>query len=289
MAIFALRVFAILAVLLARPLQVCADDAAPAADVEVTDESAPAPADAPAAESAEGGETAEGTDAEKGQEFVDSAKELQEKLGQLRALLDAKGEGADPALKERLAGLESQLKTLGLDGLGGSSGASPELTEFLGACVAMSLRRAGMQRPATLGALRKLVQNKMTPAEAAQNELWRMVAVCVAEFKEDEFAAFKAGKIKILPKVYVDEAKKPEAEEAVLKTEEATWEQLRTISKGLLEELTAGQDNVSTQGGIGYIAMIPFFGVIGALAYLFMKMQKDKEDKASKKASKKSK
>jgi len=61
-----------------------------------------------------------------------------------------------------------------------------------------------MQRPATLGALRKLVDDKMPPEEAAKNELWRMVGVCITEFKEDEFADFKAGKTRVLPKTYVD-------------------------------------------------------------------------------------
>jgi len=145
----------------AKPLSVQAED------VEVSDgDAAAAPAEGGEAAASE--DSAEG-DEEKGAAFVDSARELQEKLAQLKALLDAKGEGADPGLKEKLAGLESQLSSLGLDSLtGGGAGSNPELTEFLGACVAMSMRRAGMQRPATLGALRKLVENKLPPAEAAK-------------------------------------------------------------------------------------------------------------------------
>jgi len=281
MAIFASRVFAILALLAVLPVR--ADDAeAPAGDVAVSDD---APATEPAAEGGEaaGEELTEEEKKAKGEEFVDSAKELQEKLGQLRALLDAKGEGADPGLKERLAGLETQLKTLGLDGLGGAGAASPELTEFLGACVAMSLRRAGMQRPATLGALKRLVQKKLPPAEAAKDELWRMVAVCITEFKEDEFASFKAGKVKILPKSYVDESKKPEAEKKVLEIEDQVWDQLRTISAGLLEELTGNQAQVQTEGTLGYILMIPFLGVCGLMAYGFMQMQNKGDGKKDKK------
>lgn len=282
MAIFASRVFAILALLAVLPVR--ADD-----DVAVSDD---APATEPAA--AEGGGEAAGEEKElteeekkaKGEEFVDSAKELQEKLGQLRALLDAKSEGADPALKERLAGLENQLKTLGLDGLGGGGAASPELTEFLGACVAMSLRRAGMQRPATLGALKRLVQKKLPPAEAAKDELWRMVAVCITEFKEDEFQSFKAGKVKILPKSYVDESKKPEAEKKVLEIEDQVWDQLRTISAGLLEELTGNQAQVQTEGTLGYILMLPFLGVCGLMGYGFYKMNNKDETKKEKKSKK---
>lgn len=277
-----------MALLAAVPLYVQAEDA-PAAEA-AAEEASPEVAVAVA----EGGEAAAEGGAEneaKGQEFVDSARELQEKLGQLRALLDAKGEGADPALKERLAGLETQLSGLGLDGLtGGGAGSSPELTEFLSACVAMSLRRAGMQRPATLGALRRLVQKKMTPAEAAQQELWKMVAVCVAECKEDEFASFKVGKLKILPKVYVDAAKGPDAEKKVLEIEEPVWEELRKISEGLLAELVGNQEEGSKlPGGAGMFAMIPFAIIIGLMAYGFIKMQKDNEDKSAKKAEKKSK
>merc|ERR1719163_951729 len=106
--------------------------------VRAQDAEAPAPAEEKAegggvkveeGAAGEGGEGGEGqTDEEKGQAFADSAKELQEKLAQLRALLDAKGEGADPGLKEKLAGLESQLKGLGLEELtGGGTQNSPEL------------------------------------------------------------------------------------------------------------------------------------------------------------------
>jgi len=277
------------------PLCVQADEsaeapAADAADVQVTEGGEAAAAEGGEVAAAEGGEAKEegSPDEAKGQEFVDSARELQEKLGQLRALLDAKGEGADPALKERLQGLESQLKTLGLDGLGGGvAGANPELTEFLGACVAMSMRRVGMQRPATLGALRKLVQGKLPPAEAAKNELWRMVAVCITDFKEDELQSYKSGKVKILPKVYVDESKKPEAEKKVLEIDDQVWEELRKISDGLLLELQGDPANAEKPPfSIAYLFFIPFLGAIGFLAYLFMNMQNDKETKNAKKEKK---
>lgn len=277
------------------PLCVQAEDAADAPAAEEAAAEAPATEAAAADAPAEGGEEvvvgAEGVvaDEAKGQEFVDSARELQEKLGQLRALLDAKGEGADPALKERLAGLEKQLGGLGLDGLtGAAAGSSPELTEFLSACVAMSLRRAGMQRPATLGALRKLVQKKLPPAEAAHHELWKMVAVCVTECKEDEFAGFKSGKLKILPKVYVDAAKEDGAVQKVLEIEEPVWEELRKISEGLLAELVGNTEETSKlPGGAGMFAMIPFIGVIGLMVWGFFRMQKDADDTKAKKAAKK--
>jgi len=302
MANFASRAFAILALVAvwldmsAMHLCVQAEDVA----VEEAPAAEAATEEAPAAEGAtdEAAVAEAGTDEEKGAAFVDSARELQEKLGQLKALLDAKGEGADPGLKERLAGLENQLKGLGLDGLGGAAmgvGENKELAEFLGACVVMSMRRAGMQRPSTLGALRQLVNKKLTPAEASKTELWKMVGVCVGDFKEDEFASYKAGRIKTLPKAYVDAAKAPEAEKKVLEIEDQVWEELRRISEGLLKELVGSQGDADSQNvpsNVAYVMMIPFIVICGLMAYGFMNMQKsnnEKKDKASKKEGKKSK
>jgi len=298
MANFAMRVLAILALFV---VSVQAQDppaeAAAPADVKVED--TPAEAKAEGEVKAEGEAKAEGDDAPaegeakegeeaKGQQFVDSARELQEKLGQLKALLDAKGEGADPGLKEKLAGLEDQLKGLGLDGLTGGGGPNPELTEFLGACVAMSMRRAGMQRPATLSALRKLVDNRLPPAEAAKNELWRMVGVCVGDFREDEFADFKAGRMKILPKSYVDESKKPEAEKKVMEIDAQVWEELRKISKGLLEEMQ-GPVGPPPAFNASYLAMIPVGLMMAFMGKLFYDMQKRNAEKDEKDAEKKAK
>lgn len=284
MAILAMRGFAIMALLSVFwdvPsnhffVQAQESEEAPAAEAESTD-----------AATEEGG-----TDEQKGQQFVDSAKELQEKLAQLKALLDAKGDSADPGLKEKLSGLEAQLGSLGLDGLTGGGGSSPELTKFLGACVAMSMRRAGMQRPATLSALRRLAEGKMPPEEAAKNEFWRMVGVCVGEMKEDEFADFNAGKVKILPKAYVDLSKKPEGEQKVLEIDAQVWDELKKVSAGLLQELTGGGAAEKPPFAIGYLAMIPVIGAVAFLGKLFLDMQKredEKQKKASKREGKKSK
>lgn len=262
-----------------------------AAEATAEADSAPA-AEGEAAAAGEGeAQEAAGTEEEKGQKFVDSAMELQEKLGQLKALLDAKGEGADPGLKEKLAGLEDQLKSLGLDSItgGGAVGSNPELTEFLGACVAMSMRRAGMQRPATLGALRRLVDNKMTPEEASKNELWRMVGVCVGEFREDEFVNFKAGKVKILPKTYVDASKKPEAEQKVMEIDAQVWAELRKISEGLLKEMLGSAPAEKPPVYASYVAMIPLFLVFLFLGKMFIDMQRRQATESQKKPKKDSK
>jgi len=271
--------------------------AEPAAAEPAAAEAAAETEAAPAAEGevAAAGEEVAGTEEEKGQKFVDSARELQEKLGQLKALLDAKGEGADPGLKEKLAGLEDQLKSLGLDSItgGGEVGSNKELTEFLGACVAMSMRKIGMQRPSTLSALRRLVDNNMSPQEASKNELWRMVGVCVGEFREDEFVNFKQGKIKILPKAYVDASKKPEAEQKVMEIDAQVWAELKKISEKLLKDLLGTAPAEKPPLKSAYVAMVFLFIMIAGMGKLFIDMQRragdEKEKKASKKDSKKAK
>merc|ERR1719440_329775 len=108
---------------------------------------------------------------------------------------------------------------------GGAPGSNKDLTEFLSGCVAMSMRRAGVQRQSTLGSLRRLADNKLPPEEAAKQELWKMVGVCVADFTEEEFADFKSGKLKMLPKAYVDASKKPEAEKKVMEIDAQVWKE----------------------------------------------------------------
>merc|ERR1711988_750631 len=148
---------------------------------------------------------------------------------QLKALLDAKGDTADPDLKERLAGLQSQLGALGLGDLGnlgagaGSLPPSKELQEFLTSCVAMSMKRIGDSRSSVITALRLLVKDKLTPADAATMELWRMTATCINELTEQELQQFKNGKLRQLPKTYVDLSKKPEATKQVTDLEENVW------------------------------------------------------------------
>jgi len=267
------------------------DEAAAADDVKVTEDAAVAgEGEGEAAVAGEGeGEALSEEDANaKAAAYIDSAKELQEKLGQLKALLDAKGDDADPALKERLKGLEQQLSGIGLGGGGlggGEVGSSPELTEFLGGCVSMSVRRVGLQRPSTMNALARMTEGKMTPAEASHNELWRMIGVCISEYTEDEFEDFKRGKTTVLPKPYVEKAKSAEAEAMVTSIEEGVWKELKVIAKSLLGQMT--QDKEKPPMEYGYLAGIPMLLMIGFLVKKFLDMQKDKDDKAAKKEKKK--
>merc|ERR1711966_260637 len=115
-----------------------------------------------------------------------------------------------------------------------------------------------------------------------------MIGVCVGDFKEDEFADFKAGKMKILPKAYVDAAKKPEAEKAVLEIDQQVWDELRKISAGLLNELSGGTGE-KPPFNVAYLAFIPLAAMVAYMVYLFLDMQKTKEEKASRKEKKKSK
>lgn len=242
-----------------------------------------AAAEEPAAEAASEAEDPEA--AAKAQEYLNSANDLQDKLGQLKALLDAKGADADPQLKERLAGLEKQLGSLGLGSLTGSAaGSSPELTEFLSACVAMTVKRVGLQRPSTLSALSRVADGKMSREDAKQNDVWRMVATCIGQFTEDEFEQYKAGQVASLPKSYVELAKKPEAEGAVGELDDSVWNELKTIAGGLVKELTAGKE--APPLFYGTIALIPFGLAMAFLAKKFFDMTKRHEDQDKKKKNK---
>lgn len=241
-----------------------------------------AAAEEPAAEAA--GEAEDPEAAAKAQEYLNSANDLQDKLAQLKALLDAKGADADPQLKERLAGLEKQLGSLGLGSLTGSSGSSPELTEFLSACVAMTVRRVGLQRPSTLSALSRVADGKMSREDAKQNDVWRMVATCIGQFTEDEFEQYKAGQVASLPKSYVELAKKPEAEAAVGELDDSVWGELKTIAGSLVKELSAGKE--APPLFYGTIALIPFGLAMAFLAKKFFDMQSRHEDKDKKKKAK---
>lgn len=260
------------------PLCLAAAEAEPEAEVSEGEAGASTGADAASGDGAEA----------KGADFSESAKDLGEKLNQLRALLDAKGEDADPALKERLAGLQSQLSALGIgDALGGGGGSaipsSPELTEFLSGCVAMSMRRVGVKRPSTLGALRRLVDGKMSPSEAAKVDLYRMIGVCVNEFTEDELTQFKAGKLTVLPKSYVDASKKPTAEEHVKNLDENIWKELRVIAAGLLKEIVGDTEQSQVPYYVGLLGAVPVVLMVGFLARKFFDMQREKVEKSEKK------
>jgi len=240
--------------------------------------------DPPAADAAEAGEGM--TDDAKAEAYANSYGELQDKMSQLQSLLAAKGEGADPELKERLASLQKQLGGLGLGDIGGAPepGSNPELTEFLTGCVIMSMKRIGMQRMSTIESLSKVVEDKMSPEQASKNELWKMVAICVSEFTDKDLENFKRGKLDKLPSAYVAMAKEPKAETAVMEIEKEIWAELKLVAAGLVKQLGNQEGAVEPAPiWIGMIGAVPFILAIGFLAKKFLEMQNRENTKKDKK------
>jgi len=246
--------------------------ATPASEVEVVAPDADANSDAAAAET-----------------IVDSAKELSEKLGQLKALLDKKGDAADPVLKERLEGLEQQLSGLGLSSLvNPEQASSPELREFLGSCV-MILRRAGAQRPATLGALARLADKETTMERAGDFEFVRMVAICVNELTDDELKEIKTGKLTVLPKGLAAKAADPESKAEVLKIEVPVWAELQVVAAAMQKQLVGDAEAQRPPIMQGLAAAVPVLGMIIFMASKFREMQKREATKQEKKHNRKHK
>lgn len=231
-------------------------------------------------------------DEEKAQQFVDSAKELQDKLGQLKELLAMKGEGADDDMKERLQNLEKQLDSLGLDSLTGAMSGNdygPELGNFLGACVGMVMKRMGPRKPTTTGALRRLAQEGFTREQAKEIEFGRMVAVCISDLTDQELKQYKSGSLKVLPQAMADTAAKLDSKSYLDNIEDVIWVELKKVCQGLVKEL--GGDDVSQPASnfFGLLALVPILGAAGFLTKKFMDMQKEAETQKSNKKSKKQK
>jgi hypothetical protein len=222
--------------------------------------------------------------------IVDSAKELSEKLGQLKALLDKKGDAADPVLKERLEGLEQQLSGLGLSSLVNPEPASsPELREFLSSCVMMSLRRAGAQRPATLSALARLADKETTMERAGDFEFVRMVAICVNELTDDDLKEIKTGRLTVLPKGLAAKAAEPESKAEVLKIEAPVWAELQVVAAAMQKQLVGDAEAQRPPIMQGLAAAVPVLGMIIFMGSKFLEMQKREAAKQDKKHSRKHK
>lgn len=256
----------------------------------IAQEEGAAPAEAAEAAAEAGAEGGDDEPAEGGQNFVDSAKELQDKLAQLKGLLAAKGGDVDPQLKERLEGLEKQLEGLDLGGgLGGGSGgeASAELLEFLGGCVMMSLRKAGMRKPQSLAALGALASGKLTQEEGSDLDLVRMVSVCISELTDKELAEFKAGQLQVLPQALAAKAADAGAKDVVLGIEAEVWKQLGPVSKALQSQILGdASGGRSLPSGVGLIAGVPLFLAFVFLGKKFLEMQARDGEKKDKKKSK---
>eukprot|EP00419_Tripos_fusus_P047076 CAMPEP_0172820932 /NCGR_PEP_ID=MMETSP1075-20121228/15597_1 /TAXON_ID=2916 /ORGANISM="Ceratium fusus, Strain PA161109" /LENGTH=309 /DNA_ID=CAMNT_0013661679 /DNA_START=19 /DNA_END=948 /DNA_ORIENTATION=- len=286
---------------------------AAAQDVEVTDESEK-PAESPEtppkteeakAQAADVGDGAKDATPKEGNEeaapinptaFADSARELQEKLAQLKGLLAAKGGGIDPALKERLDGLTKQLQGLGINAEGADGAMNQvagsfdnkEAEKFVATCVTLSMKRAGLRRPTTLGALRQLASGKLKPEEAQNMELVRLVAACITGLSDTELKDYESGKLGALPKNLADKAAKAEGMQEVLNLEKelpGVWDILRKVAGPLYESVSPAAGS-SPPVLYGLVAGIPVVLMVGFLAKKFFDMQKDKQELADKKKEK---
>jgi len=231
------------------------------------------------------------SDEEKGEDFAKSAQELQDKLNQLRALLDASGD-KHPELKEQVANLEKTIAGLGMGIDGAEMGSTPELQEFLGGCILMSMKRIGMRRPSALSGLRQLANSDVKQDEVASNELVRMVAVCINELSDQELQEHKAGKLQQLPKVHVDKAQTEDGKAQVLAIEEAVWKELRRVAAALQKQLLGSPEDNKVNLTPGFLALIPLGIMVLFLVKKFLDMQKrdsqkkEKKDKSDKKKQK---
>jgi len=259
--------------------------AADSGEVKVDDDAPEADTEESSGEGSGEQATAQLSDEEKGAQFVDSAMELQDKLAQLRALLDSKGDAADPALKERLASLETQLSALGLGNLGAPKDAGPtrELLQFIMGCVTMSMRRVGVKRPSTIGALRRLANEQLSRQDASLMDLYRMSATCINEFNDDELEQYKAGKLTVLPKAYVEKAKTDDGKQNVLQLDDSIWKSMQTVAASIIKEI--GEDAPSTPitNVVGLLGAVPLLALLSFLGKKFYDMQQEKNEKKDKK------
>jgi len=243
------------------------------------------------AEDADGEKTMESA-----QQYMDSAQELQEKLTLLQKLLDAKGEGVDPELKEKMDSLKGSLSSLGFtmngvqDSLGGLAEGQTAITnELATGCLAMSVHRAGARRLSTLEGLRRFASLEIKPEDAKSIELVKLVAVCINEISQADIDDLKAGKAKALPKNLADKAK-TEGEAHVLAFNSADWGMLRRAAKEMSGSLNRKKDD-GGQWTPGFLAAIPVGCAVLFLTKKFLDMNREKaeaeEAKQRKKADKK--
>jgi hypothetical protein len=221
--------------------------------------------------------------------FSNSAKEVQDKLGQLRALLDQRGDSADPKLKEQLEQLEAQLKGLDLSSLANPAGSDEGVTKLMGACAMLSVKRAGAQRPSTMAGLRRLSDSSLSKQDAADSEISRMIVACVNELTGDQLDQYTGGALQMLPKEIANKASTPEARDYLTQLDDTLWGHLQVTAKTLYEQLReqrGGGEDLATSNYIGLLALLPMVAIalfIGKKFYDMQQMQGAKKDKSSKK------
>lgn len=269
------------------PIRAAEDDAQATSDVQDADGS-PDSGD-------EAGDTGadlkvEEDDTAKAKQIMSSAEELQEKLGQLNALLEMKGDSVDPALKERLDGLKKQLAGLGLGDTASTWTNSKDAQELYGQCIVLSMKRMGMRRPATLNGVAKLADPKTTKEAASTNDFIRMVATCLTDIEVEELNDAKKGRLAQLPKKMATKAASSEGRQAVLSLENEMWSSLQEVAAAFNKENKGDQDPANAPPvKMGLAAMVVFFAIVGVLGKKFMDMQNKSTEKKEKKKDKKAK
>jgi len=250
-------------------------------------------------------------DAAPSQSFTDSARELREKLGQLKSLLDKRSDSVDPGLKERLEGLTKQLSSLGLDGLADMTDSRldgvADMTEskksaekqVITACISMAVKRVGLKRSVALRSLKMLASGTMKPQVASEDQLMRTIVVCLGGLSDAEFKQFTAGKLDTLPKALADKAVSSASKAEVLALEgefPGIWEQLASAASPVymsLKEAAAKEAPPPVPIRYGLLAGVPIVLAVAFLSKKFLDMQQDlkmkvklKKEKVAKKKGK---
>jgi hypothetical protein len=237
-----------------------------------------------------------GAEAEGSRSPSDSMKELQEKLGILKQLIDQRGEkeGDNPQLQEQLQKLEKQLEGLGIsmkEHEAAGDADTEEIGKLLRACVLLSLRRAGgQQKPSTTAGLRRLGDPTLSRKDAANSDVGRMIVTCANELKTHQLEQFNAGSLQLLPKEIVTKATAPEAIEQVEQLDKDIWVHIQATAKVMVdnfqEEMRSSKD-LSTSNYVGLFALIPVAIILLFMGKKFLDMQQRQGSKKEKSSAKK--
>eukprot|EP00401_Gymnodinium_catenatum_P009103 CAMPEP_0117550104 /NCGR_PEP_ID=MMETSP0784-20121206/48507_1 /TAXON_ID=39447 /ORGANISM="" /LENGTH=289 /DNA_ID=CAMNT_0005347109 /DNA_START=28 /DNA_END=897 /DNA_ORIENTATION=+ len=253
-------------------------DADPEADAADLDD---APSDEPAAEESASADEA-GLSPE--ESYLRQSKDVLGKLKELKTLLAEKADKVGPEHLEQLKAVEEMLEGLKMPTQGQPD--EKALTEIFGACVLMTMHRAGYKRPSTQSALRSMALGKVTPAQAAESDFWRMAVACINGITDAELESFKAGGLKLLPKSHVTASQEKDFTDQVLKLDAAHWDFFKAVAKEFAGEVESS-GGASHVYGLAAGAVIVLVAVILTRKVIDMRRGSDKKDKAGKKKKQK--
>lgn len=157
---------------------------------------------------------------------------MREKLDEVKALIAARSGDMDQDTLDKVESLERQLDALESQHTELALNASR-----VPACMAMSARRQGGLRNASVeAALRGLAEGTLPVAEAARMDLYRMIAVCIANVSVKDLEDFRDGKLPHLPDAYAERAEGPEGEAQVAELFVEDWEYLSQLAVHFLPQ-----------------------------------------------------